>query len=176
MATALSMAAAAFVLTIGLGYLRRAGLTKQVRPEELPSHFAKTGTPTMGGVMFIGPIILLTLVLVVTWLGEAGRSILLPSATMVVTAALGAYDDHLSLVGSRGGGLSARAKFGLLAVTSALAAVALWQPALLGIDYVFVPGLPDRVAIGWLVVPLAWLAIVSCAHAVNLTDGLDGLA
>jgi phospho-N-acetylmuramoyl-pentapeptide-transferase len=181
MATALSMAAAAFVLTLGVGYplvgyFRRAGVTKQVRPEELPSHFSKTGTPTMGGLMFVGPIVVLTLVLAITWLGEAGRSILLPTVTMLVTAGLGAYDDRLSLVGSRGGGLSVRAKFAILGVTGAAAAAALWHPAGLGIDYVFVPGLSTRVEIGWLILPLAWLAIVGCAHAVNLTDGLDGLA
>jgi phospho-N-acetylmuramoyl-pentapeptide-transferase len=181
MATALSMAAAAFVLTLGVGYpllgwFRRAGVTKQVRPEELPSHFSKTGTPTMGGLMFIGPIVVLTLVLAITWLGDAGRSILLPTVTMLVTAALGAYDDRLSLVGSRGGGLSARTKFAILGVAGAAAAVALWHPGILGIDYVFVPGVATRVEIGWLILPLAWLAIVGCAHAVNLTDGLDGLA
>ena len=181
MATALSMAAAAFLLTISFGYplvgvLRRAGLTKQVRAEELPTHFGKTGTPTMGGLMFIGPILVLTLILAITWLGDAGRSILLPTATMLVTAGLGAYDDRLSLVGSRGGGLGARAKFLLLGIVCAAAAVALWHPAMLGIDYIFVPGVADRVQIGWLIIPLAWLAIVGCAHAVNLTDGLDGLA
>jgi phospho-N-acetylmuramoyl-pentapeptide-transferase len=175
------MAAAAFLLTIGfgyplLGYLRRAGVTKQVRAEELPSHFGKTGTPTMGGLMFIGPIIVLTFILAITWLGDAGRSILLPSATMLFTAALGAYDDRLSLVGSRGGGLNARSKFALLGITSACAALALWHPALLGIDYVFFPGTPERIEVGWLIIPLAWLAIVGAAHAVNLTDGLDGLA
>src|SRR4030095_6160283 len=56
MATALSMAAAAFWLTLALGYpalayLRRAGVTKQVGPDELESHFSKTGTPTMGGLL-----------------------------------------------------------------------------------------------------------------------------
>ncbi|MBV8717476.1 MAG: phospho-N-acetylmuramoyl-pentapeptide-transferase [Chloroflexi bacterium] len=181
MATALSMAAAAFVLTLGFGYplvglLRRAGLTKQVRADELPSHFGKTGTPTMGGLLFIGPVLVLTVVLATTWLGDAGRSVLLPSATMLLAAALGAYDDRLSLVGSRGSGLSVRAKFGLLGAISAAEALALWQPNLLGIDYVFVPGVAGRVHLGWLIIPMAWFAIVGCAHAVNLTDGLDGLA
>ena len=181
MATALSMAATAFLLTLSLGYpligyLRRAGVTKQVRAEELPSHFSKTGTPTMGGLIFIAPILLLTVVLALTWLRESGRSILLPTTTMLMTAAVGACDDHLSLVGSRGGGLSARVKFLVLGCASLIAAIALWHPSLLGIDYVFVPGLQARVALGWLIIPLAWLAIVGAAHAVNLTDGLDGLA
>jgi phospho-N-acetylmuramoyl-pentapeptide-transferase len=181
MATALAMAAAAFLVTLSLGYpalayLRRAGAAKQVRSDELESHFGKTGTLTMGGVLFVGPIVVLTLVLALTWLGESGRSILLPTVTMLVTAALGAYDDRLSLVGSRGGGLSARAKFVLLGGAAFVAAIALWHPAMLGIDYVFVPGIVQKISIGWLIVPLAWLSIVGAAHAVNLTDGLDGLA
>lgn len=181
MATALSMSAAAFVLTLGLGYplvrfLRHAGVTKQVRQEELASHFPKTGTPTMGGVMFIGPVVVLTIILALTWLRDSGRSILLPMLTMMATAALGAYDDRLSLVGTSGGGLSARLKLLLLSLAGLVAALAVWHPGLLGIDYVFVPGVPVRVDLGWWMVPLAWLAIVGTANAVNLTDGLDGLA
>jgi phospho-N-acetylmuramoyl-pentapeptide-transferase len=181
MATALSMAAAAFLLTLSLGYpalsvMRRAGIAKQVRADELPSHFSKTGTLTMGGLLFVGPIVVLTLVLALTWLGESGRSILLPTGTMLAAAALGMYDDRLSLVGSTGAGLSARKKFVLLGGVALAAALALWHPSMLGIDYAFVPGLSERVFIGWLIVPLAWFAIVGTAHAVNLTDGLDALA
>jgi len=181
MATALSMAAAAFLLTLSLGYpvlgfMRRAGTAKQVSADELPSHFTKTGTLTMGGLLFVGPIVVLTIVLALTWLGDSGRSILLPTGTMLAAAALGAYDDRLSLVGSAGHGLSARKKFVLLGSVALVAALALWQPDLLGIDYLFVPGFPEKVFIGWLIVPLAWLAIVGTAHAVNLTDGLDALA
>src|ERR1700736_4970372 len=162
MPTALALAAAAFVLTLCvgypvLGYLRRAGVAKQVSANELPSHFGKTGTPTMGGLLFVGPIIALTLVLSLTWLRESGRSILLPTGTMLAAAALGAYDDRLSLVGSLGGGLTARRKFVLLGGVALLAALALWHPAMLGIDYIFVPGQSERVEIGWLIVPLAWL-------------------
>src|SRR5260221_11499093 len=165
MATALSMAAAAFLLTLTFGYpvlgvMRRAGIAKQVRADELPSHFTKTGTLTMGGLLFVGPIVVLTLVLAVTWLRESGRSILLPTGTMLAAAALGAYDDRLPLVGSRGGGLTARRKFVLLGGMALLAALALWHPAMLGIDYIFIPGAATPFIMGWLIVPLAWLAIV----------------
>jgi phospho-N-acetylmuramoyl-pentapeptide-transferase len=181
MATALSMAAAAFVLTLGFGYpglllLRRAGIGKQVSEHELPSHAVKTGTPTMGGLLFVAPIIALTLALALTWLRESGRSILLPTGTMLLAAALGAYDDSRSLIGTRGSGLGARSKFILLGVAALAAAIALYHPSTLGIDYIFIPGIQRKVEIGWLIVPLAWLAIVGAAHAVNLTDGLDGLA
>jgi phospho-N-acetylmuramoyl-pentapeptide-transferase len=181
MATALSMAAAAFLLTLGFGYpglllLRRAGIGKQVSEHELPSHMDKTGTPTMGGLLFVAPIILLTLALAMTWLRESGRSILLPTGTMLLTAALGAYDDSRSLVGSSGTGLRARSKFVLLGIAALISAIALFHPKGLDIEYIFVPGIQGKVEIGWLIVPLAWLAIVGAAHAVNLTDGLDGLA
>jgi phospho-N-acetylmuramoyl-pentapeptide-transferase len=177
------MAAAAFLLTLGFGYpalayLKRVGVIKQVHPDELPTHFVKTGTPTMGGILFVGPIVALTLVLALTWLRESGRSILLPTATLLLTALLGAWDDRLSLVGSTRAslGLRARTKFVVLGVGALAAAVLVWHPAGLGIDYLFVPGIKGRLVIGALMVPLAWLAIVGGAHAVNLTDGLDGLA
>src|SRR5258708_8077272 len=181
MATALSMAAAAFLLTLGLGFpllgfMRRAGIAKEVGADELASHFTKTGPLTMDGLLFVGPIVVLTIVLALTWLGDSGRSILLPTGTMLAAAALGAYDDRLSLVGSAGHGLSARKKFVLLGGVALVAALALWQPDLLGIDYLFVPGFPEKVFIGWLIVPLAWLAIVGTAHAGTLTDGLAALA
>jgi phospho-N-acetylmuramoyl-pentapeptide-transferase len=111
-----------------------------------------------------------------TFLNDAGRSLLLPSAVMLVAAALGAYDDRLSLVGSRGGGLSARAKFALLSGACAIAAFILWSPGALGIDYLLIPGVIGRVHLGWLIIPVAWFAPVGFANAVNLTDGLDGLA
>src|ERR1700682_1477249 len=159
MPIALAMAAAAFVLPLGIGYpalayLRRAGVAKQVSANELPSHFSKTGTPTMGGLLFVGPIIALTLVLALTWLRESGRSVLLAMGTMLLTPPRGAYDDRLSLVGSRGGGLGARAKFVLLGGPALLASIALWHPAVLGVDYLFVPGLAARVSIGWVLVSL----------------------
>src|SRR4030088_3763489 len=94
MATALSMAAAAFLLTLGLGYpvlgyLRRAGIAKQVRADELPSHFTKTGTLTMGGLLFVGPIVVLTIVLALTWLGDSGRWSPPPTGTRLPAAPLG---------------------------------------------------------------------------------------
>src|SRR5437764_11431629 len=132
MATALSMAAAAFLLTLGFGYpglllLRRAGIGKQVSEHELPSHASKTGTPTMGGLLFVAPIIALTLVLAATWLHDSGRSILLPTGTMLMAAALGAYDDSQSLVGGSRGGLGMRSKFILLGIVALIASIALYH-------------------------------------------------
>ena len=83
---------------------------------------------------------------------------------MLATAAIGAYDDTLSLVGSRDGGLSGRTKFAMLGVVALVSAVLMWDDVHgLGVDYLFVPGIRERLAIGWLMVPLACLAIMGSA-------------
>jgi phospho-N-acetylmuramoyl-pentapeptide-transferase len=182
MVIALTAAASAFIVTLLLGYpyvhlLRRAGVAKLVSAHELASHLDKTGTLTMGGLLFSFTIALLTAAFSVTLYKDAGHSILLPLAVLVMASLLGGYDDRLSLVGSRGGGLSGRSKFLLLGAIALGAAMVLHDAPLgLGIDFVFVPGIRAPIMLGWLIVPLAGLAIMGTAHAVNLTDGLDGLA
>jgi phospho-N-acetylmuramoyl-pentapeptide-transferase len=182
MLIALAAGASAFIITLLLGYpyvhlLRRAGIAKLVRADELATHFGKTGTLTMGGLLFSFTIGLLTAALSATLYRASGHSILLPLSVLLAASLLGGYDDCLSLVGSRGGGLSGRAKFLLLGVIALAAALALHDGRVgLGIDFVFVPGVRGPISLGWLIVPLAALAIMGTAHAVNLTDGLDGLA
>ena len=182
MATPPMAATAAFLVTLVLGYpylamMRRLGVVKLVRSDELPSHFEKTGTPTMGGLLFCLTISLLTIARNATVYHESGRSILLPVTVLAASAILGALDDRLSLVGSRGDGLSTRIKFALMGLIGLGAALVLRdRSAGLGINYVFLPGVRMAITIGWATVPLAALAIMGSAHAVNLTDGLDGLA
>ena len=182
MATPLMAAAVAFLVTLVLGYpyvavMRRLGVVKLVSSKDLPSHFGKTGTPTMGGLLFCLTIGLLTVALNATVYHVSGRSILLPVTVLAASAILGAVDDRLSLVGSRGDGLSSRMKFALVGLIGLGAALILRdRSAGLGIDYVFLPGVHSSIIIGWAIVPLAALAIMGSAHAVNLTDGLDGLA
>jgi len=178
---ALATAAAAFLLTLLVGYpglaiLKRSRIAKQVGPYEPAAHAEKTGTLTMGGWLFIAPIVAIVVTSALTWQNDAGRSVLLPLAILLSTAALGAYDDKLSLVGSTRTGLSARTKFVILGAIAALAALVLVHPQGLDVNHLFIPGTTQQVAIGALMLPLAWLAIVGSAHAVNLTDGLDGLA
>jgi phospho-N-acetylmuramoyl-pentapeptide-transferase len=181
MATALSMAAMAFLITMVFGYpylnyLRRAGLGKQVRIEGPSTHIEKTGTPTMGGVLVSVVVLGLTSVLTVILYRESGRSILLPMGVMALTTLLGWYDDRMTLVGRKGQGMRARTKFALLGVIALAASLVLWDPNGLGIDFVYLPGVKKPLEIGWLVIPLSTLAIMGAAHAVNLTDGLDSLA
>ena len=182
MATALSMGAMAFLITLVLGYpylnyLRRAGLGKKVRIEGPSTHMEKTGTPTMGGLLVTAVVLSLTVCLTLILYRDSGRSILLPMAVLGSTTVLGWYDDRMTLVGRKGEGLRARTKFALLGLIALAASIILWdQPNGLGINYIFVPGVRDRIVIGGGVIVLSLVAIMGAAHAVNLTDGLDSLA
>jgi phospho-N-acetylmuramoyl-pentapeptide-transferase len=180
--TALSMGAMAFLITLILGYpylnyLRRAGLGKKVRIEGPSTHMEKTGTPTMGGLLVTVVVLVLTVFLTLTLYRDSGRSILLPMAVLGSATLLGWYDDRKTLVGRKGEGMRARTKFAVLGLVALIASIILWdQPNGLGINYIFVPGIRDRIVIGGGVIVLSLLAIMGAAHAVNLTDGLDSLA
>src|SRR5689334_11547486 len=159
MATALSMAAMAFLVTIVLGYpylnyLRRAGLGKQVRIEGPSSHLEKTGTPTMGGLLITAVVLVLTVLLTLILYRESGHSILLPMGVMALTTLLGWYDDRMSLVGRKGEGMRARTKFALLGIVALVASFILWdKPNGLGIDFIYLPGIKRPFEIGWWVIP-----------------------
>ena len=158
-------------------FLRRRGLGTKIRIEGPRSHIEKPGTPTMGGLLICGTVLLVTAVLTFTVYSAVGRSILLPLFVLVSCALLGAVDDRMTLQGENGGGLSARFKFAWLFAIGIASAVALWHPQLLGIDFIYFPTIREPFhAPPWLYLPLAMLAIVGSANAVNLTDGLDSLA
>src|SRR5260370_12051912 len=136
----------------------------QVIQEELPeSHQKKAGTPTAGGVLFV----------VIAVVGGvlaalAGHSGALPAvAGLVVGGLIGFADDRRKLMtGARGS--PARLKFPMQLL---LAVPVAWLATVQGASHqFFLPATP------WLVFPFAVLAIVASANAVNLTDGMDGLA
>ncbi len=184
-ALALSLAGLAFLMTVIWGgpllrILRHFRVGKIIRVEEPTQHAVKMGTPTMGGVMFILPVLLLTVMLnAVSLIGFAqsgvGRSVLLPLMVMVSYGVLGAIDDWEGLRGKRRGeGMRARTKFLFQVVLGVVTAWALKY--LLRVPDMFVPGIKGFFDLGWWYVPIAAFIIVSMSNAVNFTDGLDGLA
>jgi phospho-N-acetylmuramoyl-pentapeptide-transferase len=138
------------------------------------------GTPTLGGVMFILPVLLLTILLnAVALIGftesGVGRSVLVPMMVMISFGILGAVDDWQGIRGKRKGeGMPARTKFIFQVILGVGTAWVL--KFLLGIPDVFVPGIKGFFDLGWWYVPIAAFIIVSMSNAVNFTDGLDGLA
>ena len=146
---------------------------------ELPDRYlTKLGTPTMGGVMFIIPTILVTVVYnAVVLLGgqPAGSSILLPLGTMVLFAMLGAVDDWTKLrQREKGEGMRPRVKLILQIVLSAVIGYGLY--GVLDVPRMFVPGINFEIDLGFWHIPIAMFIIISEANAVNFTDGMDGLA
>ncbi len=183
-AVALSLGGITFLLTVIWGgplvqVLRMLRIGKQIRIEGPQRHITKLGTPTMGGWLFILPILLITgtlnLVSILTDLNVLGRSILLPLFVMAAFAALGAWDDWKGIRGaSPGQGLRARAKF-LWQILIALV-VAFLLKYVLQVPDLFLPNIPFVINLGVWYIPIATFVIVASTNAVNLTDGLDGLA
>jgi len=183
-AMALSLGGLTFLLTVIWGgplkrILKLLGIGEQIRIEGPERHFTKLGTPTMGGWLIIIPVLLVTLVLnlvsILSPLTVLGRSILLPMVIMLVNGILGSWDDWLGIKGKRRGeGMRARVKFLWQVLFSLFGALALH----FGLDApeLFLPNYPAEIKLGVFYVPMAMFVIVSETNAVNLTDGLDGLA
>ncbi|HHS98304.1 MAG TPA: phospho-N-acetylmuramoyl-pentapeptide-transferase [Chloroflexi bacterium] len=180
---ALLLASISFLLAVGWGpllirILRRYGIGKRIRIDGPRGHQTKLGTPTMGGLMIVVPVLLITLALnIYNLLGRTviGRSILVPLGVMLVYAVIGAVDDIAGVRGMRRGeGFRARQKIVWeLAVTLVIALVLHYG---LGLRSVALPGVPEKIDIGLFYIPIAMFIIIGSSNAVNLTDGLDGLA
>jgi phospho-N-acetylmuramoyl-pentapeptide-transferase len=180
---ALSLAGLSFMLTAIWGtpllrVLRHFKIGKVIRVDG-PSHFSKMGTPTMGGVLIILPVLLITVLLNATSLigfNVSGSSVLLPLGVLVGYGLLGALDDWEGIRGRRviGEGLRARTKFLVQVAFAMLATVGLVY--YLDVPQMYLPGVKGEIEIGTIYLPLAVYIIVASTNAVNITDGLDGLA
>lgn len=144
-------------------------------------HQKKAGTPTMGGVLIWGSALL---VMILSSLSSAAgitehslinrKETWLPLFTLITTAILGAIDDYLNIKEmGKSKGLNIKPKFLLLTVFAALGAW--WFHFRLGYDQIHIPGM-GNVTLGLWYIPLFILVITATANAVNITDGLDGLA
>lgn len=183
-AAALTLGGITFILTVIWGgpfirILRMLKIGKQIRIDGPQRHFTKLGTPTMGGWLFVILVLLITGVLnLVTILGKVnvlGRSILLPMSVLFLYALLGAWDDWQGLRGRGSGeGMSARAKL-LWQVLISLGAALILKYVLQAPELIL-PNIEEVIPLGIWYVPIAMFWIVGFSNAVNLTDGLDGLA
>ena len=181
MSYSLALGAISFLLAVIWGrplinLLRRLRIGKQIRIEEPTMHQTKMGTPTMGGLMMLVPVLVITGVLNVAnlmGLTLIGRSILAPMGVMVAYGILGAIDD-LSGVRRMPGGMLARYKFLWQTIFAAITALALYF--ILDLHSVALPGVANKIDIGLWYIPIAMFIIVGTSNAVNLADGLDALA
>lgn len=179
----LVLAGVTFLMTVIWGpplirILRWLKVGDSIRLEAPDRHVSKVGTPTMGGVMFIIPVVLVTVMVnAVTLLGNrpAGRSILLPLSCMVLFGLLGAVDDWQKLRRqSVGEGLRPLHKLIIQLLIAAAVAYGLF--AVLHVPQMYLPILNLEIELGWIYIPVAIFVILGASNAVNFTDGLDGLA
>ena len=196
----LTLATVSFFLAVIWGpplirLLRRWRIGKQILLDGPSSHQAKMGTPTMGGLMILVPVFVITVVLnfanflsgfaagraFLAYFGFEhgstliGKSILVPLGGMVGFGLLGAFDDLAGVRGRHQGiGLLARYKFAGQVLIALFTALGLHFA--LDLRSVALPTVAQKIDIGLWYVPVAMFIIVGFCNAVNLTDGLDGLA
>jgi phospho-N-acetylmuramoyl-pentapeptide-transferase len=158
--------------------LRAMKIGKLIRVEGPGRHITKMGTPTMGGVMFILPVILITVLYNAAslfGLGLQTQEVFLPMVVMLIYGILGAIDDWEGVRGPRRGlGMRARTKFAMQTVIAI--AVAFYLRDYLNVPQMFWPGVDISFNLGYLYIPIAAFVIVGGSNAINFTDGLDGLA
>ena len=171
-------AASATALLIGLllgpwfiSYLRlRQGKGQPIREDGPQGHLAKRGTPTMGGLL----ILIAVIVSVLLWMDVASVYVW---AALLVTAGfglIGFLDDYDKVKKAHHAGLSGKTR---LALEFLVAGVATWLMVRHSGTDIHIPFVKEAVAdLGWLYIPFGAFVIVAFGNAVNLTDGLDGLA
>ena len=147
---------------------------QRIRSEGPQSHLSKAGTPTMGGALILVAIVAATLL----WADLRNRFVWIVLAVTVAFGLIGFWDDYLKLVVGNSRGLIARWKYLWQSVAGLGAALALYLTALTPAETtLYVPFFKSvLVPLGPMFVVLAYLVIVGSSNAVNLTDGLDGLA
>lgn len=151
-----------------VGFLGRRKVGKAISVEGPTSHSVKAGTPTMGGILVLGTILVATFAFDLA----SHPMILLLLCVIVATAALGLIDDRGSLLGRPENSLSWRLKFELIGLLSLAAGMAMYR--WLKIDAVAIPWY-GRLTLGVWIIPLALPIVVGTTSAVAITDGLDGL-
>ena len=172
------MTALVFGFIFGLpliGVLRkRQGKGQPIRTDGPEGHFTKAGTPTMGGLLIVGALLFSTLL----WARLDNPYVWLLLFVTMAFGAIGFADDYAKVASQNSGGVPGRVRFGLGLLIAAVAAwwAAQYHPAELQ-SQLALPVFKDTlINLGLFFVPFGMIVIVGAANAVNLTDGLDGLA
>lgn len=169
-------AVTALVLSFVLGpylidKLRDMNVGEVVREDGPPNHSCKKGTPTMGGAI----ILFIVVVTVMLWGNLSNVYIWLLTFVTVGMGVIGFIDDYSKVVQKKKGGMKARVKFAAQVAVALTAAIILY--ALHFDTVVAIPFLKDvTFDLGFFYIFFVVLVIVGASNAVNLTDGLDGLA
>ncbi|WP_371196354.1 phospho-N-acetylmuramoyl-pentapeptide-transferase [Glaciecola sp. SC05] len=155
-------------------WLQRMQIGQTVRNDGPQSHLSKSGTPTMGGVLILAAILISCLL----WADLSNRYVLVTLFVVATYGILGFVDDYRKVVRKDPKGLIARWKYFWQSVIAIAVAFYLYSAATLPQETsLIVPFFKDVLPqLGVFYIVIAYFAIVGTSNAVNLTDGLDGLA
>ncbi len=152
----------------------RQGRGQPIRADGPETHFAKAGTPTMGGLMILSGVIASALI----WANLSSVYVWVVLAVTVGFGSIGFYDDYLKVTQASHKGFSGRTRLALEFAIAGLACVAFVSigeaPFSTSIAFPFFKDL--LLNLGWFFIGFGALVVVGAGNAVNLTDGLDGLA
>ncbi|MGB5473577.1 MAG: phospho-N-acetylmuramoyl-pentapeptide-transferase [Gammaproteobacteria bacterium] len=162
---------------IGPEMIRRLGryqIGQPVRDDGPQTHLVKAGTPTMGGALILVAVAIATLL----WADLTNRYVWVVLLVTLSFGAIGWVDDYRKLVLKNSAGISAGTKLAWQSLIALAVAVFLYMSAASPAETsLIVPFFKDiAINLGWFYIVLAWFVIVGSSNAVNLTDGLDGLA
>jgi len=156
-------------------YLRRVKAGQNIRSDGPETHRTKSGTPTMGGLLILAGLLLAVLLF-----GKLDNPyVLIALFATLQFAIIGFVDDYLKIVRKDTHGLPARYKIVMQCIVSLSVVCALFLNPLRSPDLtkLFIPFFADlSIDLGWLYIPFAVVLLVGSSNAVNLSDGLDGLA
>lgn len=171
------LTAMAISLLIGPTMIRRLNyhqIGQVVRDDGPESHFSKAGTPTMGGALILVSIAMSTLL----WSDLGNHYVWIVLLVTMLFGAVGWVDDYQKVFRKNSAGLSARWKYFWQSVIGLIAAIVLYYTAFSPVETQYIIPFFKDVAVnaGILYIVLSYFVIVGFSNAVNLTDGLDGLA
>ncbi|HAX53527.1 phospho-N-acetylmuramoyl-pentapeptide-transferase [Muricomes intestini] len=165
-----------FALSLLMGpvvipFLRKLKMGQTERTDGVQSHLKKTGTPTMGGVIILGSVVITSLLYVKSYPN------IIPVLFLTIGFGLiGFLDDYLKVVLKRSDGLYPKQKMALQLVVTAVFAYYLIEVSKIPLT-LLVPFSGGKYwDIGWAAVPLLFVAVIGTVNGANFTDGLDGLA
>jgi phospho-N-acetylmuramoyl-pentapeptide-transferase len=157
-----------------IAWLRRIKVGQHVRNDGPQTHLTKQGTPTMGGILVLTALASSTLL----WSDLTNIYVWVVLFAVVAFGGIGFWDDYLKVVKKQSKGLSAKHKFGLQIVASLVIGFFLYHnPGDPNSTQLHVPFMKRLlIDLGWFYIPFVVAVVVGSSNAVNLTDGLDGLA
>lgn len=165
-----------FILSLLMGpvvipFLRKLKMGQTEREDGVKSHLKKAGTPTMGGVIILGSVTVTSLFYVKDYPN------IIPILFLTIAFGLiGFLDDYLKVVMKRSDGLYPKQKMALQIVVTAVFAYYIMKVAKIPLTLLLPFSGGKFFDIGWLAIPLMFVAVIGTVNGTNFTDGLDGLA